>query len=90
MKRIKAVIERTSLMLSNQMEVNATRQVSAELIKNFLFGNGEQLVSGLAHHLQRYKTLAEWSVEKWKQVFKKLVFFFFFAYPECLRDLKLN
>lgn len=73
MKRMQAVVERTALKLSNQMEVDAHESLSSAIISNFLYGTGEQLVSGLSSELQRYKTLAGWSEEQWESVFKKSV-----------------
>lgn len=73
MKRMQTVLYRAFIKLSNKMETNAHQSISSEIISNFLYGTDEQLVSNLSGEFQRYKLLAGWSQEQWKDVFKKLV-----------------
>lgn len=73
MKRMQAVVKRTALNISDQMEVDAHESLSSQIISNFLYGSDEQLISGLSSKLQRYKTLSKWPEEQWKGVFKKSV-----------------
>ncbi|MBW0485783.1 hypothetical protein O181_025498 [Austropuccinia psidii MF-1] len=69
--RLKNVIERTALKISNQMEVDAHDYLSSAVISNFLYEENEDLVLSLSNELQYYKTLANWPVEQWSTFFKK-------------------
>ncbi|CAH7682774.1 Metalloenzyme, LuxS/M16 peptidase-like protein [Phakopsora pachyrhizi] len=59
-----------TLKIANQMEVDAHDSLSSVIISNFLYGNGNDLVSGLSEELSRYKSIANWSESQWSAEFK--------------------
>ncbi|MBW0512764.1 hypothetical protein O181_052479 [Austropuccinia psidii MF-1] len=71
MDRLKDVIEREILQISNAMEADPHGFLPQFAISSFLYGEDRDLVSALTMEVQRYKELATWSAKEWSAIFKR-------------------